>query len=319
MKEIGGYIELDTYTLPMLHERALALNCGRNCLAYLLRARNIKKIALPYFLCNSVRDVCIREKIEIQYYHIGLNFMPLDVRLDEDEWIYIVNYYGQLSNSILEEMFHKYEKVIVDNAQAYFQMPVKGLDTLYTCRKFFGVTDGAFLYTDTILEEEFSRDESYERMHFLLGRFERSASEFYQEYADNNCFFVKEPIKYMSKLTENLLHGIDYEMVKKRRRDNFCYLHEAFEKVNKLELVFPDGPFMYPLYINGGAEIRKRLIREKIYIPLLWPDVHNMNEASERECDMADDILPLPLDQRYDSKDMDYVIKCIHSIMDGEV
>ena len=122
MKEIGGYIELDTYTLPMLHERALALNCGRNCLAYLLRARNIKKIALPYFLCNSVRDVCIREKIEIQYYHIGLNFMPLDVRLDEDEWIYIVNYYGQLSNSILEEMFHKYEKVIVDNAQAYFQM-----------------------------------------------------------------------------------------------------------------------------------------------------------------------------------------------------
>ena len=26
MKEIGGYIELDTYHLPMLHEDAIALN-----------------------------------------------------------------------------------------------------------------------------------------------------------------------------------------------------------------------------------------------------------------------------------------------------
>ncbi len=42
MREIGGYIELDTYRLPMLHEGAIALNCGRNALAYLLRARRIK-------------------------------------------------------------------------------------------------------------------------------------------------------------------------------------------------------------------------------------------------------------------------------------
>ena len=42
MREIGGYIELDTYRLPMLHEGALALNCGRNALAYLLKARGIR-------------------------------------------------------------------------------------------------------------------------------------------------------------------------------------------------------------------------------------------------------------------------------------
>ena len=35
MKEIGGYIEFDTYHLPMLHDEAIALNCGRNDLAYL--------------------------------------------------------------------------------------------------------------------------------------------------------------------------------------------------------------------------------------------------------------------------------------------
>ena len=43
MKEIGGYIELDTYTGKEYHEDAVALNCGRNALIYLIRAKRIKK------------------------------------------------------------------------------------------------------------------------------------------------------------------------------------------------------------------------------------------------------------------------------------
>ena len=63
MKEIGGYIELDKYSLPMLHEGAVALNCGRNCLAYIIRSRNIKAIDLPYLLCDSVIDLCEKENV----------------------------------------------------------------------------------------------------------------------------------------------------------------------------------------------------------------------------------------------------------------
>lgn len=58
MKEIGGYIELDTCRHAMLHEDAILLNCGRNALAYLLEARGIKKLYLPYFLCDSVANIC---------------------------------------------------------------------------------------------------------------------------------------------------------------------------------------------------------------------------------------------------------------------
>ena len=95
------------------------------------------------------------------------------------------------------------------------------MDTLYTCRKYFGVADGAILYTDTELDREISQDVSFERMHFLLGRYERSANEFYSEYVANNKLFATEPIKQMSHLTKNLLHGIDYNSVAKRRQDNF--------------------------------------------------------------------------------------------------
>ena len=315
MREIGGYIELDRYALPMLHEGAVALNCGRNGLAYLVRARRIKKMAIPKFLCGSVSSVCEREGVEIRLYSTGMDFMPTDTALDPEEWLYVVNYYGQLGNDVLENLAGKYGRIIVDNAQAYFQMPLEGVDTIYTCRKFFGVADGAFLYTDAMIEEELPRDESFERMRFLLGRFERTASEFYPEYAANNGLFAEEPIKKMSRLTENLLHGIDYGETKRRRTENFACLHEALQKMNRLQLSVADGAFMYPLYIEGGARIRRELQKDGIYVPMLWPDVLAVCEKGELEHDMADNILPLPVDQRYCIEDMEYlaqeVLRCI--------
>jgi hypothetical protein len=311
MREIGGYFELDKYSMPMLHQGAIALNCGRNTLAYLIEAKGIEKIKVPKFLCDTVREVCEKEKISISFYSITKDFLPEELTLEADEWLYLVNFYGQLDNDTIRGYVEKYERVIVDHAQAYFQMPLENVDTLYTCRKFFGVADGGILYTDTKLEREISQDESFERMKFVLGRFERSASEFYAEAASNNDFFADEPIKLMSKLTENLLHGIDYEAVKQKRTRNFEILHEAFGKINPLKLTVPQGAFMYPLYLENGGEIRRKLQAKKIFIPTLWPDVFEHCDESELEYDYAKNILPIPVDQRYDEEDMKYIIKAV--------
>ncbi len=315
MREIGGYFELDKYSMPMLHQGAIALNCGRNTLAYLIEAKGIEKIKVPKFLCDTVREVCEKEKISISFYSITRDFLPEELTLEADEWLYLVNFYGQLDNDTIRGYVEKYERVIVDHAQAYFQMPLENVDTLYTCRKFFGVADGGILYTDTKLDREISQDESFDRMGFVLGRFERSASEFYAEAASNNDFFADEPIKLMSKLTENLLHGIDYEAVKQKRTRNFEILHEAFGKINPLKLTVPQGAFMYPLYLEKGGEIRRKLQAKKIFIPTLWPDVFEHCDESELEYDYAKNILPIPVDQRYDQEDMKYIMEEIEKCM----
>ena len=310
MREIGGYIELDTYHLPMLHEDAIALNCGRNCLAYIFRSRGIKKLRVPYFICNSIFNVCDREGVEKVYYSIGLDFKPTDgLRLADDEWLYLVNLYGQLSQEEIKAYADRYGRVIVDQANGYFEAPLSGVDTFYTCRKWFGVADGAFLYTDTPLPDAFPQDESFDRMRFLLGRFERTASEFYAEYNANNHFFVDEPIKRMSRLTWNLLHGIDYRAVEQRRRENFDYLDQKLGSVNQLKL--KNAAFMYPLMVENGAALRKKLQAEKIYIPTLWPTVFEVTTLGDLEYQMAENILPLPIDQRYGTDDMKYMIEKI--------
>lgn len=310
--EYGGYIEYENYHGKYFHNEAVALNCGRNCLAYLIETKNIRKIHLPYFLCATVENICKNYDVEIQYYNIDKNFLPkFEHEIEEDEFLYVVNYYGQIGNEKIEQWKEKYSNLIVDNSQAYFQMPVDGVDTIYTCRKYFGVADGAFLYTDKQKQEELEQDYSYERMHFLLGRYEKGANEFYSEYVANNKQFNDAPILNMSRLTRNLLRGIDYSKVEERRTDNFAILHDLLKKYNMLELSVPNGAFMYPLYIKDGAKIRNKCRENKIYIPILWPDVFETCDDSMLEYDMAENILPIPIDQRYDRNDMKYIVEVI--------
>lgn len=305
MKEIGGYIELDRYHLPMLHDQAIKLNCGRNALAYLIEAKRIRSIYFPRFMCDSCARILEKYNVEVHYYSIDSNLHPiLPPSLNQNQWIYFVNYYGQFPNSYISDLYRKYCNIIVDNTQAYFQTPVNGIDTIYTCRKYFGVADGAILYTDRLINKQLIQDESFRYMNFLLGRYERTASEYYREYISNNNRFEQEPIKKMSKLTENLLHGIDYSYVCLTRTRNFKVLHSLLEKFNKLNLQVPEGAFMYPLYIENGAYLRERLLDFKIYVPTLWPSVLQVCHHDEIEYDLAKNILPLPVDQRYNEDDM---------------
>lgn len=176
---------------------------------------------------------------------------------------------------------------------------------------FGGVPDGAFLYTEAQLDEELQIDESFERMHFLLGRYERTASEFYSEYVANNLLLKNEPIKRMSRLTDNLLHGIDYERVKDIRTRNYEYLYESLGKINQLDVRKIGGAFTYPLLLPNGAFIRSQLLGNKIYIPILWPNVLQEVEKDSLEYYYVDNILLVPVDQRYDLDDMQLLINMI--------
>ena len=309
MREIGGYIEFESYTGSVYHDGAAALNCGRNCLAYLIEACGIKKLRLPLFLCSSVKNVCARYGTELSFYSIDEAFRPvIDTPPAADEWIYIVNYYGQLGNEEIAGYKREFGRIIVDNSQSYFQRPANGVPTLYTCRKYFGVPDGAFVYSDKRLDRELPADESFERIHYILGRFERNAGEFYKESSDNNKFFADEPIKRMSRLTDDLLRSYDYERIIRRRTENFSFLHERLGGINRLRLTVPEGAFMYPLYLDDGVRVRKELQQMKIFVPMLWGDVTDCCDRDSLEYDYAMNILPLPVDQRYDRDDMAYIL-----------
>lgn len=314
MKEIGGYFGLEIFSGREYHEDLIGLNSGRNALAYLIQAKGIKKLHIPYFLCDSISGVCQREGCSIEYYHIDKDFMPIfDGGLAEGEWLYVVNFYGQLANDQVLQMKEKWGRIIFDNIHAFFQKPAAGVDTVYSCRKFFGVPDGGYLATDAPalgLERDISRD----RMKHVLGRFEGVASDYYSDFKANDHSFVEMPVRHMSALTRNLLRAVDYEMVRQIRNENFAQLTTALGRYNPLPTRTPDGPYAYPFYCPKGMKLKKALAAEKIYVATLWPNVLDMDGTLEQ--DYARNILPLPCDQRYDEVDMKRMIYAILNHID---
>ncbi|MBP2639401.1 MAG: hypothetical protein H6Q66_352 [Firmicutes bacterium] len=308
MNEIGGYFSLEELVSSEYHQDLLALNNARNCLLYLLKAQNIEKVYIPYFNCDSVSDMCQRNGYEYEYYPINADFMPVfEKKISSTQRLYIINYYGRISNETIGIFKEKYKHIIIDNAQAFFQKPVEGIDTLYSCRKFFGVPDGGYLSTDARLEENLATDTSGKRMKHLLGRYEGPAANFHVDFKKNDEAFKGEPLKTMSKLTHNLLGAIDYKRVCDIRNRNYRFLAEQFDGMNRLKPVDPCGAFAYPFYAENASEIKKKLAQKNIYIPTLWPNVLNQMPKDSVEYDYSANILPLPCDQRCTMEDMQYI------------
>ena len=315
-KEYGGYIELDNFKGQAYYKGMIELNCGRSCLSYLIEAKGIKKIYIPVLLCDSVKDCCEKYGVEARYYNVDRSFNPVLDGVGTEEYVYVVNYYGQLGEKDVKRLKRNFPNLIVDNSEAFFSKRVENIDTLYVCRKFFGVADDAYLFTEKRMDKNFERDVVCDRMSFLLGRYEKGASEYYSLYAENNEYYKNLKLLAISKLSENILKALDYEDIKNKRNTNYNKLDELLGSLNQLELKRCEGPYAYPLLVKNGAVIRKKLIDKKIYIPLLWPEVLDSTKKGTLEYEFANNILPLPVDQRYDENDMKYIAEMVKSLIE---
>jgi len=308
-KEIGGYFEFEHFSGDEYHPMAVRLNSGRNCLEYLAKAKNLKKIYLPYYLCNSIKDTCSRINLGIEYYHVNNHFEPtLETKVGCNEAVFLVNYYGMLTNEDILILKEKYRNVIADFTHSFFQMPTESIDTIYSCRKFFGVPDGAYLYTDASLKEELETEVSSNRLTHLIGRFEGYASDYYIEFTKAERVIKEQPLRYMSAFTQNILRGIDYKAAMDRRIRNFEYLNEKLQYLNEFEIDMKNVPFAYPFYTLRAQEMRSKLILRKIYIPMLWADTLSSKGVGQTEKEYVENILPLPVDQRYGEEEMTRII-----------
>lgn len=295
------------------HKDAIRLNTGRNCLEYILKARGYKKVYLPYYTCGVVLEPFMKLGIPYEFYHIDINFEIRDrFILTADEALLYVNYYG-LKQRYVEQLAEKIgERLIIDNTQAFYAMPIAGIDTFYTCRKFFGVPDGAYLYTEKKLDEELEQDLSFDRMTSLTKRIDVGAEAGYGDFRETTKALAGQPIRRMSELTHRMMQGIDYEQIAQKRRANYQQLHAALGGSNTLSLSLEEDavPMVYP-YLTPTNGLRERLIENKIFVARYWPNVLEWTNKDDVEYFLACQMLPLPIDQRYGEEDMNRIITLI--------
>ena len=313
-REIGGYFGLEPGrhgSNP--HVGARALNSARNCLLYVLLARRPSRLHLPAYLCDSMLEPLRQAAVEPAFYNIDDALEIADEpALGAGECLLYVNYFG-LKTDTCRRLAARYgPALIVDNSQAFFAPPADCLATLYSPRKFCGVADGGYLYSDASLDIALERDVSYDSMRHLAGRVDLDASSFYAEFCASEQRLSGRPLRRMSALTEALLNGIDHDHARRTRQHNFRFLHAALGAANRLHIdaAGVEAPMVYPLLASDPA-LRQRLIAQKVYVATYWKEVLRRGEASALERELVDCLVALPIDQRYGPREMQAVLDLI--------
>ncbi len=316
MNSIGGYLELElSDNKTVFHDKAVAVNSGRNALEYILLSNKFyKKIFVPFYSCDAIVQPITKLKLDLEFYALSADFTPAIKELKKNEALIFVNYFGMM-NKKLKRIIKKFNNVIVDNSQAFFAKPIGKTPTFYSPRKFFGLPDGGFAYTNNKINVNLERDKSIDRCGHLLKRLEDSPESGFKDFKQNDAKLANLPLHKMSITTERLLRNIKFRNVLKIRNENFMFLCNHLRELNELTPIIEDekinGPMVYPFLRQNNKKIREALLKKKIYVATYWPNVLQWTSRNSLEYYLAENLIPLPIDQRYSIPEMKIILSAI--------
>lgn len=319
-KAIGGYFELEfdeRYDYP--HSRAFHLNSGRHALEFILRSREWLPtcIWLPYYTCDSVFQPLKRLNIPYKFYHINSELEIDDYpELNSKELIIVNNYFG-LKDRYTEFIGSYYNsQLILDCTQSWYAPELKVCSQFYSPRKFFGMPDGGIACTQPYTSMELEEDHSSERCAHLLKRIDFDSIAGYQDFKLVSQMISELPLRKMSKLSQAILGHINHEKVRHIRKSNYEVLHRELKDINLFnapditEFALDGCPMIYP-FVSEKSNLRNHLIKHKVFVANYWPGISAWCPDAAYEVKLAENLIPLPIDQRYDARDMERIIEII--------
>lgn len=239
----------------------ILLNSGRNCLAYIVRSCQIRKIHIPYYICPIVWQILRRENVEIKFYHIDKDFLPI-CDFKSDDYILYPDYFGicGYQSGLLAS---KYKNLILDNSHAFYA-PKKGLAAFYSPRKFFNVNDGGILDCNSNLIDDFPVDKA--RTIKIKG---------FDSFCKNELSIDNQPIKFMSFATKRKLLNINFEEKKVKRRKIFDEIDKKLCEINNFNFSVSkyDIPMIYPIISSNNDKIADLLSKNGIYTIKYWSNL----------------------------------------------
>lgn len=312
--EIGSFIELQ-FPKGMEFYKGdggiKRLNTGRAAIWHALRVTRCKTIWLPYYQCDTVREFLRRKSMEIKYYHIDSEFNPIDLEPSKGESVLLVNYFGVMSAGRMARLAEGYGNVIVDNCQAFFCEPIANCLNVYSCRKFVGVPDGAYVIGEGAEEHDYPQCYSSDTAGFLLTRIEYGCEgKGYQARQVNERRIDEEDCMLMSRLTRTIMDGTDYEAIVRVRRENFETARELFDVINRIDVgKYSDCdtiPMVYPLVIEDDS-LLDRLQAAKHFQGHWWS--YLCDEMSEESFEhwLSKYVVPITIDQRYGREELEFI------------
>lgn len=310
MGSIGGYLPLELGKGTAWHRGAIALDLGRHALEIILRVRGYQRLFAPRFTCGVLAPAIKRSGVELVLYDLDRHLepiLPAHGMRAKDALLY-TNYFGLKSDTVTR-LASTVQNLIVDGVHDFYGKVPTGVDHFVSCRKFFGVADGAYLYCDEARTYGLEVAEATGRWEHLLTASDRGTEAGFMRYQEHERRLADAPVKAMSNLTAQVMNGINHDQVIGTRQRNRDHLHAALAQRNRcpIDPVMAWVPMVYS-FLSDAPGLRTRLQAARIYTASYWPDLLSPLSAHDGAQDFLTKAVHLPVDQRYTTTDMDRIL-----------
>lgn len=304
---------------------------GRTAIFYILKnillEKNVKKAYLPSYSCKSMEIAFIDLGIEVEYYDVYFNEnLKYNIDLENDSDIFFaMNYFGY-SETNMEEYIKKFKekgKIVIEDITHSILSKKRYSEysdfLIASLRKWFPISSGAIAVNlkesfilklsentneklvtlkDSAMQNKRNYINKYEENNILDSQKDKDI--FLKQYSESNKILENDYQNY--KIDENsykLLMGIDIEEIIKKRRENAKLIYEKFSKNLNIKFLVnnfkkDDCLLFVPIILNNKIrdDLRDFLIKNKVYLPVHWPQEEKINNIFDKE-------LSLICDQRY--------------------
>lgn len=320
------------------------LTSCRQCIEYALEElenSKCEKIALiPPYTCHTVVQPFLNKEYKVFTYPLDASLCTsVDDLMENAERtrasvVLIHQYFGFNSVKGDFQLFNKLRSkgvtIIEDCTQSLYSFIQRIPADFYVAsiRKWCGVPDGGFVVRT---KGQFVKEVSPYTIE--LERKKQEASRLKYQYLFLNsgekdiflkCYGEAESIlanqdnyRSITDLSVKIQNNLDIDALKIARRKNYQVLCEGLKGNPSMKILWPTlpddvVPLYFPFVVEDRIEIQSILREHSIYAPIIWPKPDNLEVERETENYLYSHLLCIPIDQRYDSDDMQRVIKLIN-------
>ena len=319
------------------------LRAGREALLY--ASCNCKPGKEAVILCPAYSCWSMTAPFEFSGWTVVYYRLKEDLTIDEDYLktllqachpaaILTMNFYGSASTNaainIVKE-FNEKITVIEDFSHCTFC-----LDHIFneqvdyyvsSIRKSIGVCDGAIILSKKETNKAYigSAAPDFGQLR-LIAQQQKGRYAFTKSSDDKDRFLselrqgeqIIDKIDFVHPITAislKMIESINGQEIAFARRENMKHLWSLLngkvKMIPGLERSFDGAPFSLPILVENRDAIQKQLAGKGVYAPVLWPASEEARKVCEVSAYVADHMLSIPVDQRYDWDDIEDIARII--------
>ena len=199
-------------------------------------------------------------------------------------------------------------------------------------RKWFPVADGGVLYTKKNVTDIWDMAE-YRKNYFVDSLEAMILKKYYIQYGvDCNSIYreifakseqqldMQSEIYQISDISKSILECISIKQLQEKRKKNYSQLKGKLKNIPVKDVLSTDNfvPLVYPVYVENRNQFRQYLMENKIYCAVHWPLAGTGLETDSDAVKIYENIISLPIDQRYESMHMEYLAQVIEAYFKEE-